>query len=74
MTTRELKDYALRTLCEEHLWKENEWDGFEYNNVHYLITKLDGCWELANADTHKRRTYPTLGRMFNAFFHLLNIK
>ena len=26
MTIEEFKSYALRTLCEEHLWKIDEWD------------------------------------------------
>lgn len=73
MNQQELKDKALQMLCEEHLWKENEWDAFEYKGEHYAITRLEKGWELSNT-YNKKKVYPTLGRLFGSFFRHLGIK
>ena len=75
MEIDDFKNYALRTLTEEHLWKIGEQDGFIVCHTHYIMEKIDeGCWSLTNKANNVGETFSTMGRLFSHLFMKHNIK
>jgi hypothetical protein len=72
------KEYIIRTLEEERLWKEGETDIFKYNNWNITLRKEEKIYnpftfsihgEKDNSNETKSRRYIS---MEEAFLHVLN--
>lgn len=77
MSINEFRAYALRTMCEAHLWKTYEQDFFNLRGYNYKIKKEapgafsltqrypgapDGCKE------GEPMIFPDMGRLFHHLF------
>lgn len=74
MSINEFRTYALRTLCEEHLWKPLESDFFTLRGREYrIMMEPDGTFTLTTrVSKHDMwpapKTFPTMGRLFVHLF------
>ena len=72
MKIGEFKDYALRTMTEEHLWKRGESDTFEIMGITYKIEMNDnGCFVLSVGN--KETNFATMGRLFGYLLRTFKI-
>ena len=74
MGINEFRAYALRTMCEEHLWGFGEEDVFTLKGYEYRIRlESDGRFSLSvhlpkNKEWSKPYYFPTMGRLFCHIF------
>jgi len=82
MTIEEFKSYALRTLCEEHLWKIDEWDRFTIGQGTYELKRNDKGFQLAVVLSKrygkmiygKVKTFPRMSELFSYIFRLHDVR
>ena len=73
MGINQFKTFALETMCEAHLWNEDESTIITLLGVKYRITRTIAGWNLETWNKVKKgwnspRKYPDAGRLFNHLF------
>lgn len=79
MTTEEFKEYALRTMLEENLWKVGESDIFTFMGVRYQIYRHLNYFDLstfnvAKNDWNTPKSFKRLTELFREIFRTWQIK
>lgn len=77
MTIEEFKAYALRTLCEEHLWKIDEWDRFTIGQGTYELKRNDKGFQLAvvlSKGYGKVKMFPRMSELFSYLFRFYDVR
>lgn len=71
MGINEFRHYALRTMCEAHLWGVGEEDTFTLNGWNYSITRDQSARVypfVLRVNKSTPRYFPDMGRLFHYIF------